>query len=102
MLCCAMLWKVALRQPPADGPDALLTSRLRGTGPWGLSGSAGGGSAFALQKLWILTGGWTVSTKGHGRWRAERGAVQVETCRESLTLTPELAGPVWRLVTGLA
>ena len=49
-----------------------LAAKLLGTGPWALSGKSrstwDGGRAYRLERLWILTNGWLVSGKGHGRW----------------------------------
>ena len=59
--------RVELRHHPLREHE--VAGRLLGTGPWLLSGgSAAGGSAYRLEKLWVLANGWLVSSKGHGRW----------------------------------
>jgi hypothetical protein len=99
-----------------------VASRLLGTGPWALSGG-GHGQAYRLEKLWILTNGWLVSQKGHGRWglvpASQGGAaggaggaggggssahdqrsVVLSVCGLKLTVTLEVAGDgSWSLRT---
>ena len=88
--------QVEYRSVSAKGGKALEWWRaLRGTGPWELRGRDGKNS-FALQKVWLLVGGWAISTKGHGRWSVTE-TVHVSICRTTIRLIPDLGGATWTL-----
>lgn len=87
-----------------------VAAKLLGTGPWLLAGAdvADRRNAFRLEKMWILTNGWLISSKGHGRWGLvanggsasgyEPDLVKLDICNKQLVVRASFeAGKPWTL-----
>eukprot|EP00315_Gephyrocapsa_oceanica_P048465 CAMPEP_0185536676 /NCGR_PEP_ID=MMETSP1366-20130426/110064_1 /TAXON_ID=38817 /ORGANISM="Gephyrocapsa oceanica, Strain RCC1303" /LENGTH=851 /DNA_ID=CAMNT_0028148397 /DNA_START=62 /DNA_END=2617 /DNA_ORIENTATION=- len=82
--------------PTARG-DA-TAALLLGTGPWTITGAAGGGS-LRVEKVHFMSHGFLASPKGHGRWAAAAsgGGVELHLCGQSLTMSLHAAAEAWEL-----
>ena len=84
--------------------DVPLASKLIGTGPWLFRG-AGRSVSYRLDRVYILTGGWLYSQKGHGRWGLVSGdggwaqdRLVFHLCGNVIEVTASLLPQEWTLL----